>query len=148
MPASMGDRIELVRLNDEFTLLKPGDRGTVTFVDDLGTVHADWDNGAKLGLVKKGGDRYRMLTQDEVVTEKIEAIERSVEEAAADSGLDEDEVAHDVIINQSDFELEPIKREIRRRMLGWTEQDHDRENMGLDEYLAACATSTWEDDVS
>jgi hypothetical protein len=140
MPASKGDRIQLVRLNDEFTLLKPGDRGTVTFVDGLGTVHANWDNGAKLGLVEEGGDRYRVLTQDEVVTEKIEAIERAVEEAAQDSGLDEDEVAHDVIINQSDFEPEPVKREIRRRMLGWTDVDHRINEMSLEDYLDYCAS--------
>jgi hypothetical protein len=32
-----GSRVELVRMNDPYSKLKPGDRGTVEFVDDNGT---------------------------------------------------------------------------------------------------------------
>lgn len=44
-----GCRVELVSMNDPYARLKPGDQGTVVAVDDIGTVHIDWDNGSGLG---------------------------------------------------------------------------------------------------
>jgi Domain of unknown function (DUF4314) len=58
-----GDRLELVVCFDEHTQLQPGEKGTVTFVDDLGTVHVTWDNGAQLGMSYAAGDRMRKLTE-------------------------------------------------------------------------------------
>ncbi len=46
-----GTRVELVRMEDPYTRLKPGDRGTVSTVDDTGTVFVDWDSGSRLGAV-------------------------------------------------------------------------------------------------
>lgn len=46
-----GRRVRLIRCEDEFTNLKPGDEGTITFVDSVGTVHVKWDNGSRLGMV-------------------------------------------------------------------------------------------------
>ncbi len=37
--------------HDEWTWLRPGALGTVTVIDDLGTVHVRWDDGGTLGLV-------------------------------------------------------------------------------------------------
>lgn len=47
----IGDRVRLVRTDDPYTNLKPGDVGTVFLVDDFGTQHIKWDNGSTLGLV-------------------------------------------------------------------------------------------------
>jgi len=44
-----GTRVKLVSMDDPHTNLKPGDRGFVTKVDDIGTVHIQWDNGSTLG---------------------------------------------------------------------------------------------------
>jgi hypothetical protein len=55
-------RVELVWTTDPFTKLQPGDRGTVRFSDDLGTVHIDWDNGSNLGLVP-GEDEWIEVTR-------------------------------------------------------------------------------------
>ena len=55
-----GKRIELIYTSDPYTDLKPGDRGTVDFVDDMGTIHVNWDNGSTLGLVP-GEDQYRFV---------------------------------------------------------------------------------------
>ena len=44
-----GCRVELISMNDPYAKLKPGDQGTVVAVDDIGTVHIDWDNGSGLG---------------------------------------------------------------------------------------------------
>ena len=45
-----GCRVELVSMDDPYTKLRPGDQGTVSFVDDIGTVFVDWDSGSKLGV--------------------------------------------------------------------------------------------------
>jgi hypothetical protein len=53
-------RIELISTTDPYTELKPGDRGNVDFVDDMGTIHIIWDNGSQLGLVP-GEDQYKIV---------------------------------------------------------------------------------------
>ena len=47
----VGTRIRLVKMDDPYSRLVPGDLGTVTGVDDIGTVHVKWDCGSNLGLV-------------------------------------------------------------------------------------------------
>jgi len=44
-----GTRVKLISMDDPYTNLKSGDRGFVTKVDDIGTVHIQWDNGSNLG---------------------------------------------------------------------------------------------------
>ncbi len=46
-----GTRVMLIRMSDPYTNLRQGDRGTVTLVDDIGTVHVKWDRGSTLGVV-------------------------------------------------------------------------------------------------
>ncbi|SCZ80427.1 DUF4314 domain-containing protein [Acidaminobacter hydrogenoformans] len=46
-----GTRVQLVRMNDPFSNLKSGDKGTVQFIDDIGTIFCNWDNGSTLGVV-------------------------------------------------------------------------------------------------
>ena len=55
-----GARVELIELNDPYRSLPEGLRGTVSCVDDTGTIHVDWDNGCRLGIVY-GEDRCRKL---------------------------------------------------------------------------------------
>ena len=55
-----GARIELVRMNDPYSKLKPGDQGPVVFVDDIGTVFVNWDCGSSLGAAY-GEDVIRRL---------------------------------------------------------------------------------------
>ena len=55
-----GSRVELERMNDPHTKLKAGDRGTVTLVDDIGTIHVNWDCGSTLG-VAFGEDSCRLI---------------------------------------------------------------------------------------
>lgn len=44
-----GTRVALVSMDDPYTKLQPGDQGTVIAVDDMGTVHIQWNNGSTLG---------------------------------------------------------------------------------------------------
>ena len=55
-----GTRVELVRMNDMYTKLKQGDKGTVCYVDDAGTIFVRWDNGSGLG-VAYGEDSCRKI---------------------------------------------------------------------------------------
>lgn len=47
----MGSRVKLIRMNDPYRNLKAGSIGTVTHVDDIGTIHVAWDCGSTLGVV-------------------------------------------------------------------------------------------------
>ena len=47
-----GARVELIKMNDSYnTKLFPGSQGTVRCVDDIGTIHVEWDCGSRLGVV-------------------------------------------------------------------------------------------------
>ena len=46
-----GTRVMLLKMNDPYTKLQPGTKGTVTSVDDMGTIHVSWDSGSSLGVV-------------------------------------------------------------------------------------------------
>ncbi len=56
-----GSRIELVSMDDPYSKLKVGDKGTVKFVDDIGTVHITWDNGSSLGACVLDGDIIKRI---------------------------------------------------------------------------------------
>ena len=59
-----GTRVELTKMNDPYrTDLVPGCRGTVRFVDDMGTIHVSWDIGSSLGVVY-GEDACRRIGND------------------------------------------------------------------------------------
>ena len=55
----IGKRVELIFMDDPYTDLKPGDQGTVTHVDGIGSLHVKWDNGSRLALLVE--DRYKIL---------------------------------------------------------------------------------------
>ena len=59
----IGRRVRLIRCDDPYTKLKPGDEGTVSMVDDLGTVHVNWDNGSTLGMSELDGDKFQLLPE-------------------------------------------------------------------------------------
>jgi hypothetical protein len=61
-----GARVELVSMNDPYRQMPSGLQGTVSFVDDTGTVFVDWDNGSSLGAVY-GEDEIRLLSKAELV---------------------------------------------------------------------------------
>jgi len=47
-------------MDDPYSKLKPGDKGTVTHIDDTGTVFCRWDSGSGLGLVY-GADHFKKI---------------------------------------------------------------------------------------
>jgi len=36
-----GTRVELIKMDDPYTTLKAGDKGTVAFIDDMATIHVN-----------------------------------------------------------------------------------------------------------
>ena len=64
-----GTRIQLIHMDDPYHPIPDGTRGTVKFVDDMGTVFPDWDNGRSLGVVY-GEDSFRKLTPEELLEEQ------------------------------------------------------------------------------
>jgi hypothetical protein len=65
-----GTRIVLLSMDDPYSKLVSGDRGSVTGIDDAGTIHMRWDTGSHLGLVY-GEDSFRKLTPEELEQEKV-----------------------------------------------------------------------------
>lgn len=65
---SPGTRIELISMKDPYAPVPAGTRGTVKFVDSMGMIFPEWDNGRSLGVVPSE-DSFRKLTQEEIETE-------------------------------------------------------------------------------
>lgn len=70
-----GTRIELIAMENDPHPIKPGTRGTVDCVDDIGTIHCIFDNGRRLGIIPEE-DRFRKLTQEELLDERSEKLIR------------------------------------------------------------------------
>ena len=67
----VGTRILLLSMEDPYSPVLSGTKGTVKFVDDLGTIHMEWDNGRTLGICPFEDD-FRKLTDEELAAEKAE----------------------------------------------------------------------------
>lgn len=81
-----GTRIELISMNDPYAPVTLGTRETVKFVDSLGTIFPEWDNGRTLGVVP-GEDSLRKLTQEEIKAENQSMSEVEDETPDEDSGM-------------------------------------------------------------
>lgn len=54
-----GTRIVLDSMDDP-QAVPPGTKGTVKFVDDIGSIHCHWDNGRSLAIIP-GEDSFHMI---------------------------------------------------------------------------------------
>lgn len=68
-----GCRVELIKMDDPYREMPPGLHGTVTGVDDTGSVHVNWENGSSLAVVYKE-DVCRKLYGKEAVDGLFEKI--------------------------------------------------------------------------
>lgn len=57
-----GTRIRLTSMSDPYAPVPPGTEGVVTAVDDIGTLHMQWDNGRTLGVVP-GEDSFTVIAR-------------------------------------------------------------------------------------
>lgn len=58
-----GTRIEVISMENDPRPIESGTKGTVDFVDSIGTVHCTFDNGRKLGLVPDE-DSFKVIKED------------------------------------------------------------------------------------
>ena len=63
-----GTRIMLLHMGVDPMPVEDNMRGTVSVVDDIGTLHCAFDNGRMLGLIP-GEDSFRKLTEAELAEE-------------------------------------------------------------------------------
>lgn len=75
-----GTRVMLLNMNDPYSPVESGMRGTVQSVDDIGQLLMKWDNGRALALIP-GEDSFRRLTQEE--------IDRELQEQAQEQTISE-----------------------------------------------------------
>ena len=66
-----GTRVVLNHMEDPWSPVPTGTRGTVAAVDAIGQIHMKWDNGRSLALVP-GVDSFRKLTAEEIAKEELE----------------------------------------------------------------------------
>ena len=55
-----GTRIEVISMENDPRPIAPGTKGTVDFVDSIGTIHCTFDNGRVLGLIP-GEDLFKKI---------------------------------------------------------------------------------------
>lgn len=65
----VGTRVLLLHMGDDPRPIEDNTRGTVKVVDDMGTLHCDFDNGRQLGIVPSK-DSFRKLTDEELAEEQ------------------------------------------------------------------------------
>ena len=61
-----GTIIELIDMRDEWSNLRPGDIGTVQYVDDAGQIQMRWRRGSRLALIP-GVDSFKIVGHEEHV---------------------------------------------------------------------------------
>lgn len=61
-----GTIIELTDMKDEWSNLRPGDIGTVQYVDDAGQIQMLWRRGSRLALIP-GVDSFKIIGHEEHV---------------------------------------------------------------------------------
>lgn len=73
-------------MKDPYDPVPASTRGTVKFVDSMGTIFSEWDNGRSLGVVH-GEDSFRKLTQEEIEAENQSKSEVENGTPDEDSGM-------------------------------------------------------------
>ena len=59
-----GTRVVLDRMGEDPRPVPPGTKGTVLYVDDIGTVHCSFDSGRMLGLIPGMDSFHRIETKE------------------------------------------------------------------------------------
>lgn len=56
----LGTRVKLIKMYDELSAIPTGTEGIIESIDDIGTLHINWDNGSSLGLIV-GVDEFEII---------------------------------------------------------------------------------------
>ena len=79
-----GTRILLISMGTDIHRIQDNTRATVDHVDDLGTLHCNFDNGRRFGVIP-GADQFRKLTEKELAEEAQQkaSLENLIDSAAS-----------------------------------------------------------------
>ena len=80
-----GSRIEVTVMRDDPDPIPPGTRGTVNFVDDIGTVHCTFDNGRQLGVCPSKDSFHLVKEQRQVQEQEVQEQEMQEQEQHDDT---------------------------------------------------------------
>ena len=67
----VGTRVQLDSMGDDPRPVPAGTKGTVVAVDDMGTVHVNFDNGRALGVCPEVDKFHKITEQTEVQEAKM-----------------------------------------------------------------------------
>lgn len=67
-----GTRIEVDSMDDPYHPIVPGTKGTVKFVDDAGTIHCNFDNGRRFGVIPGEDGFHKIGVESELMQEQTE----------------------------------------------------------------------------
>jgi uncharacterized Zn ribbon protein len=56
----IGQKVRAIKIEDPYTEIEAGSEGTITFIDDFGTIHVKWDSGRTLGIIPEV-DKYEVI---------------------------------------------------------------------------------------
>lgn len=66
-----GTRVQLDSMGDDPNPVLNGTKGTVSFVDDIGTLRVEFDNGRSLGICPEVDKFHKIMEQTEVQEPKM-----------------------------------------------------------------------------
>lgn len=66
-----GTRVQLDKMGDDPRPVPAGTKGTVVAVDDIGTLHVEFDNGRSLGICPEVDKFHKITEQTEVQEPKM-----------------------------------------------------------------------------
>lgn len=66
-----GTRVQLDSMGDDPRPVPAGTKGTVVAVDDIGTLHIEFDNGRSLGICPEADSFHKITEQTEVQEPKM-----------------------------------------------------------------------------
>ncbi len=69
-----GKRIELVKMEDPYTNLIPGDKGTIQDTDDIGNILVKWDNGSTLSIIPDV-DEFDIIEESNINSYKFTTVD-------------------------------------------------------------------------
>jgi len=59
----VGKRVRLIEMGSDPRPISPGELGTIDSIDDIGTIHVNWDSGRRLGLIP-GEDMFEIKLEE------------------------------------------------------------------------------------
>lgn len=68
----VGTRIEVDSMGDPYNPIERGTKGTVDYVDDIGTLHCSFDNGRSLGVIYGEDDFHKIGMEYEPTQEQTD----------------------------------------------------------------------------